>query len=64
MNAVVVVAEMTAAWRGHILMFVCGAGFVIVLSLFAGNAFHPSYTECAPGQMLTAGGDCLWINRY
>lgn len=65
MDACIAIVEMAAAWRAQVLMFLCGAGFiVIVLTLYAGTGTPAPGVGCLPGQMLTAGGDCLWINRY
>lgn len=65
LNAIVALYGLCADYRGYILVFLGGAAFVIAGSYILSAQTRPSaYTPCPPGQMLTAGGSCIWMNGY
>lgn len=65
LNGAVGLYELIADYRRYILVFLGGAVFVILGSyMMSGYARYAQQTPCPHGQMLTAGGSCIWVNRY
>jgi hypothetical protein len=64
-NALVFVYDALQEYRIHLLVFASGAlSMILLASALSLQTRTGGSFPCVPGQMLTAGGDCLWINRY
>ncbi|MBK9585903.1 MAG: hypothetical protein KA099_10600 [Alphaproteobacteria bacterium] len=64
-NALVFVYDALQEYRVHLLVFTAGAlSMILLASALSLQTRTGGSFPCVPGQMLTAGGDCLWINRY